>query len=103
MADDLGWGDVGFNGDTVIKTPHLDEMARNGLRLTHFYTASPLCSPTRGSCLTGRYSSWDRRGAAHKEPRDCSKVCFKQLVATMRKTSLTSLDMSQPRVVTPGD
>ena len=55
MADDLGWGDVGFNGNTVIQTPHLDEMAKNGMRLTRFYTASPLCSPTRGSCLTGRY------------------------------------------------
>ena len=55
MADDLGWGDVGFNGNTAIKTPHLDEMAKNGLRFSRFYTASPLCSPTRGSCLTGRY------------------------------------------------
>ncbi|YCM42990.1 sulfatase-like hydrolase/transferase [Verrucomicrobiaceae bacterium 227] len=55
MADDLGWGDVGFNGHKVIKTPHLDDMAKNGLRFTRFYTASPLCSPTRGSCLTGRH------------------------------------------------
>jgi len=55
MADDLGWGDVGFNGNKVIQTPHLDEMAANGMRFTRFYTASPLCSPTRGSCLTGRY------------------------------------------------
>lgn len=55
MADDLGWGDAGFNGNTAIQTPQLDEMAKSGLRLTRFYTASPLCSPTRGSCLTGRY------------------------------------------------
>ena len=55
MADDLGWGDVGFNGNSVIQTPHLDAMAKNGMRLTRFYTASPLCSPTRGSCLTGRH------------------------------------------------
>ena len=55
MADDLGWGDVGFNGNPIITTPHLDRMAASGLRLTRFYTASPLCSPTRGSCLTGRY------------------------------------------------
>jgi len=55
MADDLGWGDVGFNGNKVIQTPQLDRMAADGLRLTRFYTASPLCSPTRGSCLTGRY------------------------------------------------
>ncbi len=55
MADDLGWGDVGFNGNAEIKTPHLDAMAKGGLRLNRFYAASPLCSPTRGSCLTGRY------------------------------------------------
>ena len=55
MADDLGWGDVGFNGHEIIKTPHLDEMAENGLRMDRFYVASPLCSPARGSCLTGRH------------------------------------------------
>ena len=65
MADDLGWGDVGFNGNTVIKTPHLDAMAKNGMRFTRFYTASPLCSPTRGSCLTGRYPSRFGGLAAH--------------------------------------
>ncbi len=55
MADDLGWGDVGFNGNTTIKTPHLDEMASAGAKLTRFYSAAPVCSPTRGSCLTGRH------------------------------------------------
>lgn len=54
MADDLGWGDVGFNGNTIIKTPALDEMAANAVQFTRFYAASPVCSPTRGSCLTGR-------------------------------------------------
>ncbi len=55
MADDLGWGDVGFNGNTVIQTPHLDAMAANGLNFSRFYAAAPVCSPTRGSCLTGRH------------------------------------------------
>ncbi|MBB3700761.1 sulfatase-like hydrolase/transferase [Flammeovirga yaeyamensis] len=54
MADDLGWGDVGFNGNDVIKTPHLDKMASNGVTMPKFYAASPLCSPSRASCLTGR-------------------------------------------------
>ncbi len=40
MADDLGWGDTGFNGNTVIKTPHLDAMAKNGTRLSRFYAAA---------------------------------------------------------------
>ena len=55
MADDLGWGDVGYNGHPVIKTPHLDDMASRGLRFDRFYAAAPVCSPTRGSCLTGRH------------------------------------------------
>lgn len=55
MADDLGWGDTGFNGNKTIRTPNLDAMAADGLRLTRFYAAAPVCSPTRGSCLTGRH------------------------------------------------
>jgi arylsulfatase A-like enzyme len=54
MADDLGWGDTGFNGHPKLQTPVLDEMARTGLRLDRFYSASSVCSPTRGSLLTGR-------------------------------------------------
>lgn len=55
MADDLGWGDVGFNGGVTIQTPHLDAMADGGLVFDRFYAAAPVCSPTRGSCLTGRH------------------------------------------------
>ncbi len=55
MADDLGWGDVGFNGGEIIHTPELDRMAETGLVFDRFYSAAPVCSPTRGSCLTGRH------------------------------------------------
>lgn len=55
MCDDLGWGDVGFNGNEVIRTPHLDAMAANSLKFDRFYAAAPVCSPTRGSVLTGRH------------------------------------------------
>lgn len=55
MADDLGWKDTGFNGHPFLKTPGLDAMARNGMRFQRFYAAAPVCSPTRGSCLTGRH------------------------------------------------
>jgi arylsulfatase A-like enzyme len=55
MADDQGWGDVGYNGHPAIKTPCLDEMAKTGLRFDRFYAAAPVCSPTRGSILTGRH------------------------------------------------
>jgi arylsulfatase A-like enzyme len=53
LADDLGWGDVGYNG-SKIDTPNVDKLARRGVRLNQFY-AQPVCSPTRGALLTGRY------------------------------------------------
>ncbi|VGO19308.1 Arylsulfatase [Pontiella sulfatireligans] len=55
MCDDLGWGDTGFNGNKIIKTPHLDRMAEEGAVLSHFYSVGPVCSPTRASFLTGRH------------------------------------------------
>ena len=54
MADDLGYGDVGFNGNKNVITPYLDTMAKEGVKLTNFYAAAPLCTPTRASVLTGR-------------------------------------------------
>lgn len=54
MADDQGWGDVGYYGHPVLQTPVLDEMAATALRFDRFYAAHPVCSPTRGSVMTGR-------------------------------------------------
>jgi len=55
MADDQGWGDVSYHHHPILKTPTLDVMAASGLRLERFYAAAPVCSPTRGSVLTGRH------------------------------------------------
>lgn len=55
MTDDQGWGDTGYNGHPVLKTPTLDAMARAGLRFDRFYSGAPVCSPTRGSAMTGRH------------------------------------------------
>lgn len=55
MGDDHGWDEVAYNGHPHLKTPVLDEMAKTGLRLDHFCSAHPSCSPTRGSVLTGRH------------------------------------------------
>ena len=54
LADDQGWGDLGFTGNTTVATPQIDSLARDGARLDHFYV-SPVCSPTRAEFLTGRY------------------------------------------------
>ena len=55
MADDQGWGDVGYNGHPFLKTPNLDAMSKAGLRFDRFYSGAPVCSPTRGSAITGRH------------------------------------------------
>lgn len=55
MGDDHGFEETGYNGHPYLKTPVLDEMAAQGLRLDQFYSAHPSCSPTRGSVLTGRH------------------------------------------------
>lgn len=54
-ADNLGYGDIGCYGNKVIKTPNLDRLATQGVRLTDFYTASPTCTVSRATLLTGRY------------------------------------------------
>lgn len=55
MTDDQGWYETSYNGHLELKTPELDKMAAAGIRFDRFYAAFPLCSPTRASCLTGRY------------------------------------------------
>ncbi len=55
MTDDQGYGDLGFTGNSLIKTPVLDDLAEESVRFTNFYV-SPVCAPTRSSLLTGRYS-----------------------------------------------
>jgi arylsulfatase A-like enzyme len=55
MADDQGWGDVGFNGHPHLNTPHLDAMSQNGAVFSRFYSAGSVCSPTRASVMTGRH------------------------------------------------
>ena len=55
LADDLGFAEIGANGSDRYKTPHIDSLAKTGIRFNHFYTA-PLCGPSRALILTGRYA-----------------------------------------------
>jgi arylsulfatase A-like enzyme len=76
LADDLGWSDLPSYGSREFLSPHLDAMAARGMRFTDAYAASPVCSPTRASIMTGRYparihlTNWigqkgDSRSLAH--------------------------------------
>jgi arylsulfatase A-like enzyme len=55
FADDAGYGDFGFHGSRHFRTPHLDRLAKSGLRLTNFYVTGATCGPSRAGMLTGRY------------------------------------------------
>lgn len=56
MADDLGYGDLGSYGGHAIRTPHIDSLAREGIRFTDFHASDSLCTPSRAGLLTGRYA-----------------------------------------------
>lgn len=57
VADDMGYADVGFHGCKDIPTPHIDSLAKNGIRFSSGYVSGPYCSPTRAGLLTGRYQN----------------------------------------------
>jgi arylsulfatase A-like enzyme len=65
LADDLGYGELGCYGQTVIQTPHLDKMAADGLRFTRFYAGATVCAPSRSVLMTGQHHGHTRvRGNA---------------------------------------
>src|SRR5262245_20224985 len=55
LADDLGYADVSINGARSIRTPHIDRLAREGVRFTDFYVAQAVCSASRAALMTGAY------------------------------------------------
>src|SRR4030095_7707695 len=71
LADDLGYGDLSCFGRPDYDTPNLDRLAREGIRFTSAYSASPLCTPTRCGFITGRYPARTRVGL--EEPLDWKK------------------------------
>src|SRR5688572_9175936 len=57
VGDDMGYADIGVHGSKLIPTPHLDSLAKNGVRCSSGYVSGPYCSPTRAGLLTGRYQT----------------------------------------------
>lgn len=56
LADDLGYGDVGFNGQEKIPTPNLDQLSGEGMKMKRFYAGAPVCAPSRCTLLTGKHT-----------------------------------------------
>jgi arylsulfatase A-like enzyme len=74
LADDLGWGDLSCYGGTVASTPHLDRMAKEGVRFTQAYVASPICSPSRCGLITGQFPArW--RITSYLQTRAGNRAC----------------------------
>ena len=74
LTDDQGWGDLSIHGNPYLETPHIDQLARSGLRHANFYV-NPLCAPTRASLLTGRYNlrtgtRWVSNGLENMRPEE---------------------------------
>ena len=65
LADDLGYGEIGCYGQKIIRTPRIDQMAREGMRFTQFYAGATVCAPSRSVLMTGQHHGRTRvRGTA---------------------------------------
>ena len=79
LTDDMGYGDIGCNGGKLAPTPNIDALARDGIRFTHYYSASPICSPSRAGCTTGMYPArWKLTSFLQTRAgnRDCEQADF---------------------------
>jgi hypothetical protein len=112
LADDLGYGDLGVTGHPTSRTPAIDKLAQTGLRLTSFYTASPVCSPSRAGIATGRFPARSgvycadntyacggppHNGTATDYRECCNGVFLPGMPGGMSKKELTVAQLLQPR------
>src|SRR5262249_14105786 len=74
LVDDMGWGDPSCYGNTLVKTPHMDRLAREGVRFTQGYVVSPICSPSRCGIITGQFPArW--RITSYLQTRAGNRAC----------------------------
>jgi arylsulfatase A-like enzyme len=80
LADDLGYGDLGCYGQTKIKTPSLDRLAREGLRFTSCYAGSTVCAPSRACLMTGQHTGHGHIRDNSQEPLDAKEYTVAELL-----------------------
>jgi arylsulfatase A len=99
LIDDMGWRDLGCTGSDFHRTPHIDQLARDGMRFTQAYAAAPICSPTRASILTGQHPA--RLGMTDWLPgrRDMpsQKLLRPQLTSHLPQSSITLAEALRER------
>lgn len=88
LADDMGWNDARFCGNTNVDTPHLDALAKSGAVFTQACASAPTCAPTRASLLTGQYTP--RHGVYNVvDPRHAPGMPHHKILATETRADLT--------------
>lgn len=97
VADDLGWPDLACQGSRFYDSPHLDRLAREGLRLTNGYANAPNCAPTRACIMTGLYTP--RHGVYTVGSSARGKSKFRKLVPTKNKTELDASFVTIPQLL----
>lgn len=90
LADDLGYGELGCQGNAEIPTPHIDAIAKNGVRFTSGYVTAPNCSPSRAGLLTGRYGTrfgheFNPIGARNEDPGTGLPLKQKTMVEALQR------------------
>ncbi len=94
VVDDLGWADVGFNGNARYDTPRLDSLAGEGLVFTQAYAAAANCAPSRATIMSGRYAPY--HGIYTVGNSDRGKDAYRRLVPTPNNTVLADSVVSLP-------
>lgn len=93
MADDLGYGEIGCYGQKWIKTPRIDELAKQGLRFTQFYSGSPVCAPSRCTLMTGKHTG-HAAIRDNRKPRDKDNLREKFEWETPGQTALPNSEVT---------
>ena len=95
LVDDLGWNDLGYSGNTFYETPNIDNLSKESFQFTNAYAASPVCSPTRASIMTGKHparvniTDWipgaDPQNRALLGPKDLHNLPLEEITVAENK------------------